>query len=430
MAVIDSVYSYYVSTYGTSSSRYDTHKKSELRNIYNNILKINKESPLYKIKNNGDVHKFAIDIKEHARNIKRVISSLSSDGDDLASAFQKKVAISSDDDIVSATYIGDGSSNVNTADFQIEVKQLAKPQTNLGQFLKRNHLDLNPDDYSFDLDTTSSSYEFQFTVNENDTNQSILEKLSRLINTSGVGLASEIISDDADQVALKITSNQTGLSSSEDYLFQIKPGPSAASMHAMNVLGLSNVSSEAQNSKFLLNGVERTSYGNVFTINNAFELTLNGISEEGKPSDVGFKTSVDAVADNIKELVDAYNGFIASSNKYRENSNNAQLYKELTNVASSYRSELEAIGLVQQGDGSISIDKGLLSQAIDTDEPDEIFSVLNSFKNSLAVKADTASINPMKYVNKVIIEYKNPGKNFSAPYVSSIYSGMMLDTYC
>ena len=54
MAIIDSAYQYYLSTYGNSAtSRYDTHKKSQLRDVYNQIVKINKESPLYKVKNTG-----------------------------------------------------------------------------------------------------------------------------------------------------------------------------------------------------------------------------------------------------------------------------------------------------------------------------------------------------------------------------------------
>lgn len=54
MAAIDSAYQYYLSTYGNSTvSRYDTHKKSQLRDTYNKIVKTNKESPLYKIKTSG-----------------------------------------------------------------------------------------------------------------------------------------------------------------------------------------------------------------------------------------------------------------------------------------------------------------------------------------------------------------------------------------
>ena len=40
MAAIDSAYQYYLSTYGNSTvSRYDTHKKSQLRDTYNKIVK-------------------------------------------------------------------------------------------------------------------------------------------------------------------------------------------------------------------------------------------------------------------------------------------------------------------------------------------------------------------------------------------------------
>ena len=48
--LINSVYDYYISTYGNRTvSRHDSHKKSELRDIYNNIVKINRAAPLYKV---------------------------------------------------------------------------------------------------------------------------------------------------------------------------------------------------------------------------------------------------------------------------------------------------------------------------------------------------------------------------------------------
>ena len=47
MAAIDSAYQYYLSTYGNSTvSRYDTHKKSQLRDTYNKIVKTNIKNPL------------------------------------------------------------------------------------------------------------------------------------------------------------------------------------------------------------------------------------------------------------------------------------------------------------------------------------------------------------------------------------------------
>lgn len=45
MARIDSAYNYYMSTYANKEvSRYDSHKKSDLRKVYNQIVKKNKEA--------------------------------------------------------------------------------------------------------------------------------------------------------------------------------------------------------------------------------------------------------------------------------------------------------------------------------------------------------------------------------------------------
>ena len=115
MARIDNAYAYYISTYAKKTvSRYDSHKKSELRKVYNEIVKINKDSPLYKIPNLTDAKKYAIDIKENARSIQNVVASLSDQYGSFEDSFKKKVAMSSDDEKVSVTYIGDGSEESKT----------------------------------------------------------------------------------------------------------------------------------------------------------------------------------------------------------------------------------------------------------------------------------------------------------------------------
>lgn len=431
MAAIDSAYHYFLSAYGnTATSRYDSHKKSELRNIYNSMLKINKESPLYKLNTDEDVPRFLIDIKEHARQIKNVVASLSDTDEGLENAFQKKVAVSSDEDIVSVSYIGSADAGEGSQSFDIEVRQLATPQINLGNFLDNSSRDIHPGEYSFELNTNTNSYEFQYTVNQNDTNRTILEKLAKLIRTSGTGLTAEIISDEKDRSALKIESKQTGLSENEAYLFEIKPNASAESIQAMELLGIQQITAPAENSSFILNGAEHFSYSNTFTINKAFEVTLHGVSQEDTPSQIGFKTSIDAVADNLQELVDAYNGFIETGEQYSSSPQGNRLLRDLKSVSYSCKNDLESLGMMVSNNGLISIDRNLLADVIDTEDPGETFSVLNSFKNSLSVKAASASIDPVKYVDKTIVTYKKPGHNFLSPYYASVYSGMMLDRYC
>ena len=86
----------------------------------------------------------------------------------------KKVAMSSDDEKVSVTYIGDGSEESKTNNFDIEVQRLATPQINQGRFLKDNTLSMRPGAYSFDLNTPGAAYEFQYNINSDETNLDVL----------------------------------------------------------------------------------------------------------------------------------------------------------------------------------------------------------------------------------------------------------------
>ena len=425
--------------YGISmgtSNKYDAHKKSELRSTYNSIVKSNKQSPLYKIKEGGNVRKFAIDIKEHANTIKNVVASLSENGEGIESAFKKRIASSSDPDIVTAEYVGGDDNTITTdnAGFQLEVQQLATPQINTGHFLRRAGHDFKPGSYSFDLNTNSTSYEFQFNVNSDDTNEEVLNKLRKLINNANIGLSAELLPDArGTSKALQIESRQTGLGDGENQVFEIIPYSNKGSQDAMKLLGIDTVSSPAENSSFLLNGIQHSSYSNTFTVNNMFSVTLNGVSQPGQKTLVGFKPSTDAVADNIESLVSAYNGIINTANRYansQESSGN--LLRDVSKIADSFASDLSEIGLSVEEDSSLSVDRDALTNSIKGSKVAHTFEVLNKFRDALGSKADQASINPMNYVSKIIVAYKhpNPDKNFATPYISSMYSGMMLDRFC
>lgn len=432
MAAIDTAYNYYLSTYANQSvSRYDSHKKSELRNIYNTIVKINKDSPLYKIKHSGDVQKFAIDIKESTRAIKNVVASLSDAEEGIGNAFQKKIAVSSQEDIVSADYIGNNKNSEEMDSFLVEVKEVAASQINLGNFLDKNHLTLKPGSYSFDLENTTSTYEFQFNIHADDTNYTTQNKLANLISNADIGLKSSVIEDENGLSALQIESVSTGIAPGESFLFSIFPQGTRDSMAAVEALGINHVSQEAKNAVFLLDGIERSSHSNTFTINHAFELTLHGISEEGNPALIGFKTNADAMTENIQTLVDSYNSILHTASKYSNSQHQSvKLYRDMSSTAFAFQNSLESIGLLVSENGEISIDKALLTESVSEENSEEHLSVLNDFKNLLNTKANNASLDPMKYVDKIIVTYKNPGKNLVTPYITSIYSGMMMDRYC
>lgn len=428
MARIDSAYAYYMSTYASKEvSRYDSHKKSDLRKLYNRMVKTNKDSPLYKIANLASAKRYAIDIKENAKSIQNVVASLSDHYGSFEDSFQKKVAVSSDEDKVGVTYIGDGSEENTTDQFSVSVEQLATPQVNIGNYLPNSELSLRPGAYSFDLNIGSSAYEFQFNVNASETNLDIIQKLAGLVNHSNLGITADILDNGQNAGALALTSVQTGLGEGEEHLFSISPDASAGSMEAMDLLGINREAEQAHNSSFKLNGTPRSSLSNTFTINNTFELTLKDATG-GKDATIGFKPNTDAIADNIQTMVDAYNHILSLAEDYSKGEG-SRLYNDMSALSRGSRTMLEAIGLMVQEDGSLSIDREILAKSIEPERTQDTFAALSSFRDALGMKADSISINPMNYVNKVIVSYKNPGHNFATPYISSIYAGMMLDSY-
>ena len=129
LAALNTVYNHFMTTYAPegTNSKYDTHKKSELRGVYSSIVKMNREAPLFLLDTSDEAKEFAVSLKEGARSLKNVISSVSANsGEELLA---KKSVSSSDESVVTATYIGDVSDGSEVPSLDIEVKNLANGQT-------------------------------------------------------------------------------------------------------------------------------------------------------------------------------------------------------------------------------------------------------------------------------------------------------------
>lgn len=422
MARIDTAYNYFMTTYGDNiGNRYESHKKSELRDTYNRIVKANKDSPLYKIKDTEDMGQFAIDIKEHANSMALSVSNLSSAGEDISSIMDKRIASSSQQDSVDAIYVGDADSDAEP--FTIEVNALATPQVNTGNFLQSDGHDFAEGQYSFDLDIKNHSYEFQFNVNKGETNLNVQTKIVRLLNTSDVGLSASLISDDkTGSKAIQVVSKSTGHDSDEDLLFGIS---STISWRELNTLGINRVTQQPANSSFKLNGTEHQSLSNTFTVNKTFELVLKAASN-GEVN-IGLMNDTEALSNGINQLLDSYNGMIDIGLKYNGAHQNRTLFNEISSIARNQAEVLEAVGITADSLGHLSLDKESLAETINNGDSRSAFDTLNELKSSIGKAASKASINPMAYVDKAIVEYKNPGKSLAAPYAASAYSGMMMN---
>lgn len=77
-----------------------------------------------------------------------------------------------------------------------------------------------------------------------------------------------------------------------------------------------------------------------------------------------------------------------------------------------------------------SLDEELFSNIITKENAKDVLTPTTEFAQSVLNKANQVSLNPMEYVEKTIVAYKNPGKSYSSPYITSAYSGMMFNGYC
>ena len=328
--------------------------------------------------------------------------------------------------------------------FDVAVRQLASTQINTGNYLQPRSRLIQPGDYSFDLNINNLTYEFQFTVDNNETVNNIQNKLARLINRSNIGLTADIKEDNLGNTAINIESEATGVSGSTPVIFSIEPSGAdnkendtangnqtdvSRNAAAVNTLGLDRVSRYPSNAIFSINDEERSSMTNLVTINKAYSLEFADTTES--PANISLKADADSIAESISELVSGYNSLISVTGNQDNNrfQGTERLYKEITSIARSHKRQLESNGLIINTDGTISTDKEVINEAAKSNQLSDVFESLNSFKDSIRNKAENIALNPMDYVNNKIIAYKNPTRTYNDPYNLSAYTGMMFNGY-
>lgn len=432
-AIQDNIYNYYLTAYAPKNAgKYDAHKRDELRGIYNSIIKLNKESPLYLLQNRRESAQLAMGIKENARGLHMEIASLSGSLDS-KELLDRKVAYTSDEDLISAKFVGSFSETDSVPTLEMEVQSLAATQVNFGNFLKNDaSVTLPPDTYSFDIGINDMNYEFQFGIRPDETNRNILERLGRLITNSHVGLTAEVIDGEEDTSALRIESESTGVKPGKSRIFTVSDDKTSKATGMVSYLGLDYISREASNAKFTLNGKPREAYSNKFMLDDFYEIELHGAApEDREPVKIGLKTDYESLADNVTQLAGSFNSFLIAVDSFKAyHSSSGKLKGEMAGITSLYKNDLTDIGLNVRDDGSIDVDKAALSKAIQSDDADDRFQVIKNFTQQIFRKTDQISLNPMHYVDKTVVAYKNPGHNFPCPYLSSNYTGMLFNYYC
>ena len=238
--------------------------------------------------------------------------------------------------------------------------------------------------------------------------------------------------NDEHNSALRLESNATGLKDNKSDIFVVSDHRTSKTAGTVEYLGLDNIAVSASNANFLLNGEERTSPSNSLNVGRIYQVNLNGVSsEEGETASIGLKTDVESLTENINTLVKGYNSFLNAASEYSDrHPKSNRIVHEVGNISRYYARGLTSAGLNLNLDGTLEVDNEAIQKTAMSGDTKRAFSSIMDFTKSLVRKSNQISLDPMNYVNNTVVAYKNPGKNFATPYITSAYSGMMFNSYC
>lgn len=409
------------------SSRYDMHEQSELQNVYSAIQWKNRFAPLYLTEPSPKSIAFAVHLKESAQNLKQTINSLSGDDNDL---FSMKTAYSGNENLATVEYVPEDADGDIPAGFSLEVESFASAQVNTGTYMNASHAaQLKPDSYSFDILSNKLHYELQFTISEGETNLELQNKLSRLINSSDIGISAKVVKRDGLS-ALELTSDAYGLPYQSARHFTINDDKTSYSNGVVDYLGLNDNIKEASNAVYSINGNEESSYSNTFNVHGAYHVTLHPEHGTGT-AEIGLYADAESLSHNLETFVNGYNHFLDgvltdipddkdSKDAQEDLSLTRLLSKDMTKFLDIHRENLKKYGITVNEDASL---------AYKTPETITDTDALRGFGNHIMRKLTSISLDPMEYIDRRICAYPNPFTNYINPYMTSIYTGMLFNTY-
>lgn len=426
------IYNYLISDYvSRENSRYysSTHKKAELKKIYSDIVKISKESPSYLINPSKETQEFVLQLKENSMFLQNTLLKLQNGG--LNSAFSYKEVISDNEEALTVTINTEDHSKLPEP-FSIQINELATNQVNTGAYVYKDTTKLGKGTYKFNIVVDGKDYLFQLKLKDKTPNHEVLSHIAQTINRSPAPLKSYTdLSKNNEKVRLVIQSEDTG-SPDGSPIFTCND-----ISHPTNFLGcvdyfeLDYVSQTPNNSSFNINGEEKHSLANEFTLNNALHLTIHQTTET--PIHVDFASNSAYIMTEVDTIANTYNQLVRLSyNQGNPPHLAAKMSHDLRGFFSSSRETLKEFGITFDKEGYMQIDTELASKAAQQGQFQLLLGSKDTLGSHVIKQAQAFSIDPMKYIEgKVMVAYPNPMReNFANPYMTSIYSGMLFNSYC
>lgn len=409
------------------NARYPVSKRSELKKVYEDIVNLSKRSPFCKINLSKENQEYTIGVKEAALALKSKITEMS---DPAVSGFESKTVVVSNERILSSELLGNDPSEVPST-IEFEVKSLADVQVNQGRELLLASKGLPSGIYNFTAKIGAETYPLTYIQETRTDNQDTLNNFVNFLNRNLPGITACVENGSTkDYKRLKLVLDKTGRYGEKKFSFEDED---IFNESLINFFGMNRMVKAPVYAQFTLNGVEKQTATNAFTLENKLRITLLSNSEE--PVTLKVVSDSRKILTSVDSVLETYNGLIKLARDRvldnQESYKASKLLNEMKSLEEVYKEELTACGVIASEDGTLELQDSLAVQAAEDGGMESLFTRENGFIARLLSKAETIAINPMEYLEKTIVTYPNTeNTDFRNPYVTSMYSGLFFNSYC
>lgn len=404
-----------------------SHKKDELKKVYENIVKLSKNTGFYKINLSKENQMFAFGVKDTAISLR---SKLEEMNDPVLSGFNIRSAVSEDDMILEARLLDNEISKL-PENITIMVNSLATVQVNRSKDLFHHSHGLAQGVYDFRVNIRDEAHDLSYIQKDHLNNRDTLQRMANYLKEALPELSVTLESDAVEGYShIKIKANFTGRFGERSFSFEdadyYRDG-------IVEFFGLNLLEKEATNTQFNINGAEWQTNSNTFQIENTLQIDLHDTSD--KAVNIRIIRDSRVVLSQLDSVLDIFNELLhlAAERKVdnTESHSAIKLINELKGIERAYAEELKTCGLTVGDEGMISRDPALSVHIAEDGRIEEFFNNKNGFIARILDKADSITINPMEYLDKMTVTYPDNKQTFAInPYVTSMYSGLFFSSYC
>ena len=401
-----------------------THKSSELKEVYKNMAKYNKNSPLYSFSLSEAKQSFVINIKEAAHTLQDITSNFSDNTSDI---YTKKTLFSNNSNVISGAIKSEDYGDLPD-ELNFKLSSLATEQINVGNYIVSNDKYLSSSSFNFVIHTNNTDSHFRLSTSENDTNLDVQNKICEYINNRDLGMHATVLKEDSNS-SIMLSSTETGNPDSADGLYFTFECPDTR-FNLVEYLGLNNVSNAPTNAVFSINNEKHESTTNHISINQAIELDFHTPSDEAVKIRLIPDTNI--AMEQIDSFIDAYNSLVnLANNNDRSRPGTRNLLSDISGIVEKHKIELGDAGLTIDASNHIIKDIDILNDSVKNGNFTRLFNGISSFKDDIAKTTARLTLDPMAYINKLIVTYPNikDKARLGTPYTKSLYSGLIYNNY-